>query len=1014
MRLELEDAGFLQVLEACFSALSGRVVEAMLTIADTMENNTHPAGQSAEAVGDKASELRDAAEKLQQLAEQSLEQFEQSLRTVISSIDLSAGKEAVERLSHRAGGRAEAGQGRQSGSSYVPFSRTATASAEILLVDAFLSRVCLYLEEKRVDEEAEGAGSQGLGGSNLPLLEIQAAAAALGPEAREALREATVRLWQALESAPLFKASALQTVFEGAASYMRQAATFLDYSVSHEWDDCQNELGLQRARATALRFQEANLADVAGGPDALIPEVVLQEIEGLLGESARNLVARVRREVTETSPGATSSKPPIDGASPPLRVITSTELEEARKAIVERKELLQKIDEATAKLASSAERLEQLERQVDLLQKERSREGGVGTPTAVEETPPGTGMPARSISSPVGVSDPSAATGLPAKGRGKYGAKRSSKYLQRRRTEASLAASPGSPGSSTLSHNPSTSSLSSVSSVSSVSSTSSVSSPSALSANSDSSTISQPARLSGPALDPSARASVSTPVLEPVRPTRPVEPPTAAPALPLSQITTTVKLKAFFWEKLRDKEALRSGSVWAAVAGQAIQLPQTTIDSLTEAFRAQDPTRAKPAKPVQVQHVPTIQCTFDGKRSTLIEIGVTKSKLQPSQIAEHILRLTPIAGVEDSVDLLLRICPTPQEMTESLAALRARLQAEALQDNPWGSEAEPVLASFSLCDVLAYRLSGIPQPLLRLQNWSFVLGFDKEASSVQEALKLLVGTLEFLLHNRRWRQFLRLILEVGNFLNGQGKLGKARGVRLTVFQKLLDTKDSGNTSGGDGAARTEPRTLLYHVLGAAASLDQQRFWGRAKYIPGFQTFRDELDRLVTAKDDALARSLESLNARCGEPGEARQPSDRPLDYPILPTVRIFCKLVTRTSRVGPEEALTRVEQLISRAKALGKTTRELTSADPRDGYPGLTAEFLGRASSALQSLEELQSRSQDLFPIAKTAYHVDASMNLAEFISLFSKFAENCQKQLSLFDSRRLKELEPGKKRISL
>ncbi len=88
----------------------------------------------------------------------------------------------------------------------------------------------------------------------------------------------------------------------------------------------------------------------------------------------------------------------------------------------------------------------------------------------------------------------------------------------------------------------------------------------------------------------------------------------------------------------------------------------------------------------------------------------------------------------------------------------------------------------------ALKIHEIPLVEKRLQGWRYKLEFDAKLNDVKPDIESVLSACKELRASKKFLDILRIVLEVGNFLNGNSFREGAWGFKLDTLTAMVDTK----------------------------------------------------------------------------------------------------------------------------------------------------------------------------------------------------------------------------------
>ncbi|XP_039287023.1 inverted formin-2 isoform X3 [Nilaparvata lugens] len=235
---------------------------------------------------------------------------------------------------------------------------------------------------------------------------------------------------------------------------------------------------------------------------------------------------------------------------------------------------------------------------------------------------------------------------------------------------------------------------------------------------------------------------------------------------------SNIKMRTLNWAKI-PKQTIEK-SVWSSVESD---MPVLSVDfkKMEELFCQAPPPKKSSAAIVKKPQSPTINNRqsstsivnlLDDKRSFAVNIFLRQVKPNVDSLIEAI---RSGSGVQtENLRALKRLLPEKQELAD--------IKAHAKDDNL--GEAE----QFFL------RLSGIPDYELTIQAMLHKEEFAERFSDATSQLDNVLSLCDFLINDASLKQFMTLVLQLGNYLNAGSYAGNAVGFKLSTLPRLSETR----------------------------------------------------------------------------------------------------------------------------------------------------------------------------------------------------------------------------------
>ncbi|CAD6193146.1 unnamed protein product [Caenorhabditis auriculariae] len=294
--------------------------------------------------------------------------------------------------------------------------------------------------------------------------------------------------------------------------------------------------------------------------------------------------------------------------------------------------------------------------------------------------------------------------------------------------------------------------------------------------------------------DPCPSPPLLPPVCPPAAP--PPPPPPPIPGGPPKDVgdppkkvpTPSGPLKSLNWAKLGVQKT--RSTVWDSIEDEKVY-KQLDLDDIAMNFAAssshKDDDTETIAGTISRRHRESQITVIDPRRYQNCTIMLSKLKLSHKEIRSALMSMDEKGKLpKDMIEQMLKFVPSKEEVN---------LITDATVKN--GSPT--VLA---LADRYLYEVSQIPRFEQRLRCLYIIRTFKDRVDGLLPYIQCVTKTSTSLQSNKRFRQYLAMVLAIGNYLNHGKRLGNAYGFELNSLNKLCDVKNS---------LRSD-RNLLHYVV----------------------------------------------------------------------------------------------------------------------------------------------------------------------------------------------------------
>ncbi|KFK25156.1 hypothetical protein AALP_AA8G073200 [Arabis alpina] len=296
----------------------------------------------------------------------------------------------------------------------------------------------------------------------------------------------------------------------------------------------------------------------------------------------------------------------------------------------------------------------------------------------------------------------------------------------------------------------------------------------------------------------------------------PPQPPTVIPkggVRPVIPAQNKCSLKPLHWVKVT---RVLPGSLWDELQrhGEAYTAPVFDVSDIKTFFPAIVP------QPVVKTGKPT-KNLIDPKRTTNVEIMLTKVKMPLPDMMAAVLAMDDSVLDIDQIDNLIKFCPTKEEME--------------------------LLKNYTGDKTTLGKCEQVPRVESKLTVFSFKIQFGTQLIEFKKKLNEVNSACEEVRASEKLIEIMKNILSLGNILNQGTTRGAAVGFKLDSLLKLSDTR-----------AANSKMTLMHYLCKVLAS--------KASVLLDFHKDLESLEsaskiqlKLLAEEMQAIIKGLEKLN-----------------------------------------------------------------------------------------------------------------------------------------------------------
>ena len=272
-------------------------------------------------------------------------------------------------------------------------------------------------------------------------------------------------------------------------------------------------------------------------------------------------------------------------------------------------------------------------------------------------------------------------------------------------------------------------------------------------------------------------------------------------------------MKALFWANLPVNKI--TGTIWEKLDDTKININK---DSLELKFSQKSKTEKKPETKKEI--------TKNKKLSLLqpdtirkINIVLNKLKFSTTDIPDLIETMDTNKLTTNVCELLIQIMPTTEEVK--------------LVTNYDGKE------EISINDEMVIMISSIPGYTERLEAIIFDNSYESNCEIIEEEVDKFFKAFDFLKNSKKFKQWLKIIMAFGNYMNGGTFRGGVYAFKLNALNKLTSIKSKDNSK----------TLLLYIITFIYEQLDD----------PSLMEILDDLTIFNELQYQSIKESLKELN-----------------------------------------------------------------------------------------------------------------------------------------------------------
>ncbi|CAL6106903.1 Formin_homology 2 domain-containing protein [Hexamita inflata] len=368
------------------------------------------------------------------------------------------------------------------------------------------------------------------------------------------------------------------------------------------------------------------------------------------------------------------------------------------------------------------------------------------------------------------------------------------------------------------------------------------------------------------------------------------------------------------------------------------------------AQKQKDVSEQKVVKETKVQLISVI----DSKKAQAISIALQKLKLPFEQIMDKILLMQDLTPLDPGIETLACCLPTQADID----AVKKKL------------ETEPDVEKYARADQFVIFVQQIKNYSQRIQNWLYIKQFQLDLQVYKQTFQINYRYFTFLIQNKRWHGYLRMLLTVGNCFNSGTARGSALGFKLKTLLKFCDFKDT-----------TIQQNLMYYILNFIKHNDPRA-------VEEYNTYLEQLNNDVFIPE----KSYNSIN-------------------PVYPAIDEFLILQKLISRTAFEDEKKQFDIFYNKYNTIKQTIDQIDNSNI-DQYKVEVTEFISLTENQLIQVKQTRDKIEDLYKQFLSKYVEPQTSKIEETLEIFGQFSVQLEKTKSIFDDEeKKKQIEEEKRR---
>eukprot|EP00767_Chilomastix_cuspidata_P002712 gnl/Chilomastix_cuspidata/2835.p1 GENE.gnl/Chilomastix_cuspidata/2835~~gnl/Chilomastix_cuspidata/2835.p1 ORF type:complete len:1207 (+),score=410.26 gnl/Chilomastix_cuspidata/2835:43-3663(+) len=412
-----------------------------------------------------------------------------------------------------------------------------------------------------------------------------------------------------------------------------------------------------------------------------------------------------------------------------------------------------------------------------------------------------------------------------------------------------------------------------------------------------------------------------------------------------------VPMRNFNWVKVSDFSV--KGTLWENFDKADLPVDNSFFEKLFAStapaapLGASSPSTKRPSSPAKT--TPKKVTLLDQTRCKAVSIALSRVKASFPDIRTAVLRLDSDILSTDKLEIIVKqATPEPDETTKVL---------EYVDEHPDDRERLGFTETYflTIADIKSFRQ--------RVSNWYFALNLSSAVDVIRSDYDKLILSMKTLRCSKKFHKFLRIVLSVGNIMNGGSRRGGAWGFKLSSLNKLSACRD---TSGS--------RSLLHAVILYCQREDQR--WAREHEEDSEEW--NEYVKIIESSgfSDPCVKEFHEHFWQ----GE-------------FPTCGFIHELAVfgEAKKVGIPELKQELRKSLTHFRRLANTIDRVATDHPDDRYREWVSAFVDKNQTMVELTEEIAaSLDRENERVYSLFAEATATTPLQEFVDIIAEFVDAC------------------------